>query len=73
MSSLIKKNNNQFLLLKNSFDEFIKKALINILEVRDNNFNSSTFNISSNSDNNNKNSFSLSFDDLILILVITHH
>ena len=63
MSSLIKKNNNQFLLLKNSFDEFIKKALINILEVRDNNFNSSTFNISSNSDNNNKNSFSLSFDD----------
>ena len=63
MSSLIKKNNNQFLLLKNSFDEFIKIALMNILEVRDNNFNSSNFNNSSNSDNYNKNSFSLSFDD----------
>jgi hypothetical protein len=63
MSSPIKKNNNQFLLLKNSFDEFIKIALINILGVRDNNFNSNNFNNSSNSDNLNKNSFSLSFDD----------
>ena len=39
MSSLIKKNNNQFLLMKNSFDEFIKKAISVILEVRDKNYN----------------------------------
>ena len=64
MSSLIKKNNNQFLLMKNSFDEFIKKALSVILEVRDKNYNSNYFNCSSNSDIiNNKNSFSFSLDD----------
>ena len=64
MSSLIKKNNNQFLLMKNSFDEFIKKAISVILEVRDKNYNSNYFNCSSNSDIiNNKNSFSFSLDD----------
>ena len=65
MSSIpIKKNNNQFLLMKNSFDEFIKKAISVILEVRDKNYNSNYFNCSSNSDIiNNKNSFSFSLDD----------
>ena len=64
MSSLIKKNNNQFLLMNNSFDEFIKKAFSIILEVRDKNFNSNNFNCTSNSDIiNNKNSFSFSLDD----------
>ena len=63
-SILIKKNNNQFLLMNNSFDEFIKKAFSIILEVRDKNFNSNNFNCTSNSDIiNNKNSFSFSLDD----------
>ena len=36
MSSIpIKKNNNQFLLMNNTFDDFIKKAFSIILEVRD--------------------------------------
>ena len=63
-SMLIKKNNNQFLLMNNSFDDFIKKAFSIILEVRDKNFNSNNFNCTSNSDIiNNKNSFSFSLDD----------
>ena len=65
MSSIpIKKNNNQFLLMNNTFDDFIKKAFSIILEVRDKNFNSNNFNCTSNSDIiNNKNSFSFSLDD----------
>ena len=44
------------MILKNSFDEFIKKAISVILEVRDKNYNSNYFNCSSNSDiiNNRK-------------------
>ena len=65
MSSIpIKKNNNQLLLMNNTFDDFIKKAFSVILEVRDKNFNSNNFNCTSNSDIiNNKNSFSFSLDD----------